>query len=58
MELLQKARRSGEEGVEKMEELTKGFVNKLMLISTYAETEEQKDYNEYSKKVRKRDENV
>ncbi len=54
MELLQKVRKSGEEGIEKMGELTKGFVNKLVLISTYAETEEQKDYNEYSKKVRRR----
>ena len=52
MELLAKAKTSGEQGIEKIDELIGAFVNKLMLISTYAETEEQKDYNEYSKEIR------
>ena len=50
-ELLQKVMTSGELGLQKFEELIGGVVNKLALVSTYAEAEDQKDYNAHSKKV-------
>ena len=41
----------GEQCLEKTEELSNSLITKLAFISTYAEAEDQKDYNEYSKKV-------
>ena len=41
----------GEQCLEKTQELSSSLINKLAFISTYAEAEDQKDYNEYSKKV-------